>query len=811
MPHSDKKNASIVEQGFLLTRQTVDVNGSNQVILWVKTLSGPVQLVIEHQQPLFFIEQHQYEKASKLLSYSDRRKVTFKPLSLKTFGQQQVVGVYFQQLRDFYAIRTFFKEHKIKCYEDDFRPDERFLIERFITAKILFSGELVEQSAKSYRTVTEVKCKQSDDKALLTTSLLSVVSIDIECSMQGELYSIGLYSENSQTVLMIGQAEQFQQEIDFELVWLEDEKALLNALNEWVAKHDPDIFIGWNVINFDFALLQKRFDLHKIPFTLGRDGSEPRWRQQTQSEQLFIDIAGRVVIDGIDMLKSATYRFSSFSLESVAQELLGVGKKVENVDNRVAEITHNFHHNKLALATYNLEDCRLVTKIFEKTLLFDFAMLRAHLTGLSLDRIGGSVAAFTNLYLPKLHRAGYVAPNMGDGLKGLTSPGGYVMDSIPGLYKNVLVLDFKSLYPSIIRTFNIDPMGMIEGLLNKENAISGFDGAYFSREEHFLPQIIKTLWSERDKAKRDNNAALSQAIKIIMNSFYGVLGSTGCRFFDPRLSGSITKRSHEILKTTQAWIESKGFKVIYGDTDSIFIHAGNDKTAQESITLGQELANFINTHWDEDLDARFAVKSYLEIEFETHFEQFFMPTIRGVDNQKQTGVIGTKKRYAGLIDKNGDKQLVFKGMETVRSDWTALSKEFQQELYMKVFKQEPVDDYVKSIVSRLYSKEFDDLLVYRKRLTRKLDQYVKNIPPHVKAARHADELNLKNGKPLKYQKKGWIEYVMTLEGPQVIEYAHAPLDYDFYRERQLKPIADDILPFIDCSFDQITDKQMQLF
>ena len=86
------------------------------------------------------------------------------------------------------------------------------------------------------------------------------------------------------------------------------------------------------------------------------------------------------------------------------------------------------------------------------------------------------------------------------------------MDSTPGLYKNVLVLDFKSLYPSIIRSFNIDPMGLIEGLKSPDKSIEGFDGAYFSRDKHFLPDIINDLWLERDIAKKDKNAALSQAI-----------------------------------------------------------------------------------------------------------------------------------------------------------------------------------------------------------------------------------------------------------------------------------------------------------
>ncbi|MCR3961300.1 DNA polymerase II, partial [Aeromonas veronii] len=96
-------------------------------------------------------------------------------------------------------------------------------------------------------------------------------------------------------------------------------------------------------------------------------------------------------------------------------------------------------------------------------------------------------------------------------------------------------------------TFCIDPMGLIEGLQHPDHAIAGFRGALFSRERHFLPDLIATLWAARDRAKAASNKALSQAIKIIMNSFYGVLGSGGCRFYDPRLASSITLRGHGIM------------------------------------------------------------------------------------------------------------------------------------------------------------------------------------------------------------------------------------------------------------------------
>jgi len=807
--HSLQHSPQQMQSGFLLSRQVQDSGNALKITLWLKTAMGANKLVIENELAVFFIEDNQVEQAVFLLRQNRIVLAKQQSLALKTFSQQAVHGFYFATLAQFYRARECLKTQKIKCYEDDIRPDDRYLMERFITADIdFFDGR-------------QTKCKKSAQQLTIN---LTMLSLDVECSMVGELYSIGLYAKNRlyaknddelKRVLMIGKP---QADCESYIVWVDNEKQLLIELVKQVAIIDADIFIGWNVINFDFNLLQKRMDLHKVKFAIGRDGSVPRWRTNSNNtEQQFIEIAGRVVLDGIDLLKTATYSFPSFSLDNVAKSLLGIGKGVKDVDNRVTEITDNFNHNKPALAAYNLEDCRLVWLIFEKTQLLEFAQLRAQLTGLAIDRIGGSVAAFTNLYLPKLHRSGYVAPNMGDGESDLISPGGYVMDSIPGLYDNVLVLDFKSLYPSIIRTFKIDPMGLIEGLLAKEQGginegntnetiVKGFDGAYFSREKHFLPDIITSLWLERDKAKLQKNAALSQAIKIIMNSFYGILGSTGCRFFDPRLAGSITKRSHEILKTTQLWIEAKGYRVIYGDTDSIFVHVGSEQSLLQSKTLGKELQDLINIKWQRQIKTEFNVPCELEIEFETHFTKFLMPTIRGQDVVKESKSIGTKKRYAGLV--NGE--LVFKGLETVRSDWTAISKVFQQELFRLIFNGEPVVDYIKKMVSEIKNGNHDSQLIYMKKIRRNLADYV-NTPPHIKAAKIANDQLISEGLKPKYRRGSKIEYVITISGVQPIKMATSLLDYDFYIDKQIKPIADDILPFIGSSFDDITSSQLGLF
>ncbi|TYK64572.1 DNA polymerase II [Colwellia echini] len=832
-----------INSGFLLTRQVQDKHDAILITLWLKSEVGPVKLEIHNELAIFFIELTHREKAKQLLIDQKTSLAKEQIVSLKTFKQNPVAAFYFSNLRSFYRAREILKLNNIKCYEDDIRPDDRFLMERHITANIDYISQqhkikvLVDNQ---YQLAQQVKCKRAAQGAV--NQHLSMLSIDIECSMQGELYSIGLYAANSvnnnsevtneklgseeqnafKRVLMIGEP---QNGADEYIHWQADEKQLLKAFIKEVTLFDADIFIGWNVINFDFMLLQKRCDLHNIPFAIGRDGSAPYWRKNANNEdQHFIELAGRVVLDGIDLLKTATYSFPSFSLDNVAQTLLGLNKKVTDVENRVEEITNNFNHNKAALAAYNLEDCRLVWLIFEKTQLLAFAQLRAQLTGLAIDRVGGSVAAFTNLYLPKLHRSGYVAPNMGDGVSGLISPGGYVMDSKPGLYSNVLVLDFKSLYPSIIRTFKIDPMGLIEGLKQAQannlngiehidNVISGFDGAYFSRTKHFLPDIIESLWLERDKAKLQKNAALSQAIKIIMNSFYGVLGSTGCRFFDPRLSSSITKRSHEILKSTSVWIEALGYQVIYGDTDSIFVSIGAEKSKDEAQSLGTQLQKYINEKWQQKLKDDFTIESQLDIEFETHFTRFFMPSIRGSNVIKDQKSIGTKKRYAGVVN----KKLIFKGLETVRSDWTELSKTFQQELYRLIFNDEPIDDYITQIVTELRSGQHNDQLIYSKKIRRPLNDYV-NTPPHIKAALIANEKIIKLSTNSNntthqslYKHRSLIRYVMTLDGVQPFEFNTSKLDYDFYVEKQLKPIADDILPFIGKDFESISGNQMGLF
>jgi DNA polymerase-2 len=245
--------------------------------------------------------------------------------------------------------------------------------------------------------------------------------------------------------------------------------------------------------------------------------------------------------------------------------------------------------------------------------------------------------------------------------------------------------------------------------------------------------------------------------------------------------------------------------VIYGDTDSVFVSLNGQQPNAQAASIGNRLVEIINAYWRDSLRSAHGIESCLEMEFETHFKQFFMPTMRGSDQ-------GSKKRYAGLIDdEEGNRNIVYKGLETVRTDWTELARQFQQGLYQRIFDGEEYSDYIRQLVADLQAGKLDHQLVYRKRLRKKLSEYQKNIPPHAQAAIKAEAEFRQQKLPSRYRNKSWIEYVVTVAGAQTLECQHDRLDYEHYVEKQLTPIADTILNAIGSSMAAITDQQQDLF
>jgi DNA polymerase-2 len=369
-----------------------------------------------------------------------------------------------------------------------------------------------------------------------------------------------------------------------------------------------------------------------------------------------------------------------------------------------------------------------------------------------------------------------------------------------GIHNNIVVFDFKSLYPSIIRTFNIDPLAMVlaDDRPDSDLIITRND-ARFDRKRGILPGMLDIFFERRAKAQADEDALASYTYKIVMNSFYGVLGSHTCKFSSSRLAGAITHTGHYLLHWSKELLEKHHCKVLYGDTDSLFVDAQlpEDISYDQAFAKGAELCALINAELAEHLKQEYGVESRLELEFEKIYRKLLLPPMRAQETR------GRAKGYAGLMQKNEtETELQIVGMEAVRRDWTNLSHQFQKDLFTLLFTNasgNDIEEFIFSLVHEIRSGAKDDQLVYRKALRKPVESYVKTTPPHVKAARMLPN------------PPGVIHYLMTIDGPQPVSLHSSPIDYTHYIDKQIKPIIETIASFCDVDVNAALTGQQRLF
>lgn len=762
-----------VQTGYLLTSHWSDTEQGLQLDYYGTNGKRPFKLSFTGQKLVFFIPRTSDFRPN---NFSYERKSQ----SLKNFKHEAVDTIYLNRYQDLALARDYCQQNAIISYEMDVLPTERFLMERFINAEVEFKGDA--------KTFGSIDCYENPQirPGKYAFHPLSLLSLDIETGTQGQLYSIALdYKKGDQLLQKVLMKSDETCQYDETLFYYASEKEILNEFLQIVKQWDPDLITGWHVIGFDLKFLENKFIENKLEFRIGRLNEKIQIIERKGSG-FYTDLPGRVVLDGPPVLRGAFYQFKDFKLETVANEVLGTGKDISSDADKVLEIERRFREDKPALARYNLLDCTLVIDILEKLKIVDLLVKRTHISGMLMDRLPISTAAFDHVYLPRIHRRGYVAPNKIDIVREEASGGGMVIEPKAGLHHNVAVFDFKSLYPSIIMTFKIDPFSRIQ---NEINPIRTPSGLKFSYTENILSEVIESLMQLRTDAKKQQNANLSQAIKILMNSFYGVMGASRCRFYHADLPVAITTAGQWILKKSMEFFENHNHEVLYGDTDSIFIQMSE----KMPLKYCEELAAQLNTYMKKILHDEFHVISYLECEYEKTFDKLFFSAARSGE-----GV--AKKKYAGIVD----HKLEFKGMEVVRSDWTELAKNFQTLLYEKFFAAEDLEPFIKNYIESLKKGDFDDDLVYKKRLTKDPAEYTKNIPVHVKAALKIDYKG-----PYRLKE---VSYVMANEGPVPVGYNHSGLDYHHYIEKQLRPIANDILVWQGKNFDSITSgEQLSLF
>ena len=674
----------------------------------------------------------------------------------------------------------------IDTFEADVRFAVRYLIERGIKGGCEIDGDPV-----AGNDVTHVFDNPSIRPAQVKVEP-RVLSFDIETDAKAErLLAISLYAPDLDEVLIVDGTGRRMPE---RATQCKDEFVALDVFCARIRRFDPDVLTGWNVIDFDLSVLQSIAQRVRHPFAFGR---APGAMQIRKAEGFFgsghAEVPGRLVLDGIGLLRGAFVRMDEYSLDAVARQVLGQGKALTgDARDRVGEIIRTYRDDLPAFALYARTDARLALDIVNQLDLIRLAFARSQLAGMTPDRVAASIASFDFLYLSELAKQAIVAPTVrsGDSSVYAAQQGGEVLDPIIGLHSHVWVFDFKSLYPSIIRTFNIDPLSYVPEPGPDADLIRTPGGA-FRREPAILPRLLDELFPRRESAKQLGDDVASNAIKILMNSFYGVLGTPACRFSNPALANSITGTGRDILLWSKQWFETAGFRVLYGDTDSLFVSSGSHHP-EPATARGAELAAALNEDLARYIKDRWRLTSRLQLQFEKLYLKLFLPRMRH-------GTRGASKRYAGLRQGDGNGVLEFIGMEVVRRDWTALAKQVQRELYQRLFAGEAVDAYLSDVVRQVRKGDLDDLMVYRKNLRKGAHEYTATTPPHVVAAR-------KSCQPVGRS----ISYVITTAGPEPVDSVQHPLDREHYVLKQVKPVSEPVLAALGLDFDHVVGDSRQI-
>jgi DNA polymerase-2 len=708
----------------------------------------------------------------------------------------------------------------VRTYEADVKLFIQLLIELGVHGSLAIDGPWREgrRVARIYENPLIAACPFEPT--------LTVLSLDIETDAEAQrVYAVSIFfwspASGAETADVLFNAASGGNPENGQVHSFPDEKQVLIELRRRIIECDPDIITGWNVVDFDLRVLTRRFAALGVPFDVGRSDEPAAFLDREDSDGVTrwkrskAIVPGRQVLDGLWLVRFAGMGLEDYRLETVAQSVLGRGKRIEERqrESRTAAVERLYREDPMSLCMYCLEDARLVLDILRKEGLLELALQKSLLIGTSLEQTSMSVAAFEFLYMEHLHRKGIVAPTLGVDQDALDRiPGGGIITPRAGLYANVLAFDFKSLYPSIIRTFNIDPLSRLRQDQIASGMITVPNGVAFQREPAILPSILDRFFESRDMARKAGNTRAAYAYKIVMNSFYGVLGTPGCRFAASALAGSITSLGQHILYWTRDLVSTRGFEVIYGDTDSLFVHMGmrGPGPDHELSRLGVGLARFVNESLAVHVQRDFGVESRLDLEFEGIYRKFFLPPMRGPgarDDPEEEEGRGRAKGYAGLRaapgDSGGDDTLEIIGLEAVRHDWTPLAQEFQREILARVFHDEPVAniaELARNLICQLRAGKLDSRLVYRKSLRKPVEAYTKSSPPHARAAALLPP----------EERSGLIRYLITTQGPQPEGRTTAPPDYEHYVQKQIRPIIESLAPFIGLSTENLFDAGGQL-
>jgi DNA polymerase-2 len=326
-----------------------------QVMLFGRLENGESFVTINDFQPYFWIKKSQKDEAKKILEDLKTENIKITDSDHINFDDEKVCKVTLKIPRDVPELKKLFLDKNITCYEADIRFSYRFMIDNKIRISTNIVGKPRKPTEQESLFVDNV-FENPEFKPVEFWPELKVLSIDIETNLKGnKVLAISLHSKEISKVLLHKKDGKFKNAVCFNT-----EKELLESFKRHIEQLDPDILVGWNVIDFDFQILKDRFKHHKIPFILGRTNRECTIRR---TESFFTDSSanfqGRSVIDGIRLMKVSFIKLPDYKLNTAAKVILG-DEKLLTSDSRGKEIEELYEKNPQKLVDYNLKDSELV-------------------------------------------------------------------------------------------------------------------------------------------------------------------------------------------------------------------------------------------------------------------------------------------------------------------------------------------------------------------------------------------------------------------------------------------------------------------
>lgn len=790
-------------QFFPLDIRRAEYNNKQAVLLFGRTLTNQRVCIIDDSYiPYFYVIPKKginvREKLEKIEVERDKvisRVMKTELVKKKLSGREtEAIKVYVPFYRDIRAVKSVIDEWEIieGIYNHDIPYLRKYLADKGFVISNLLEAEAEPVNA-GYKVDTFIagSITMSTEETIKSPRILAFsietynpgMRIDMK---NNPIIMLSFYGESFKKVFTW---KHFKTDLDY-IEFVNSEADIIEKFAETIEGYRPDIIVGYNTDNFDFPYIDERAKKYRIALNIALDNSGLRLVRGENKRAL---IAGIAHIDAFRYVKTLNIS-GGYSLSKVAMKLLGKEKKEVNLEN-LYKIWDQGKEDIGKYCEYCLFDSELAYDLCKKFMPNIIELSK--ITGLTIDNITrfGYSQIVESFLMRRAHNLGELVPNRPDKTEMAkrflgSYKGGFVFEPKPGIYDNVIVFDFRSLYPTIIVSHNISPDTIDCGCCGEETNIAPEDTEtlhhFCKNKKGFLPLILEDLITRRTRIKemlKEDNIFLNaraENLKLLANSFYGYLGFYAARWYSIDTARAITAWGRHYIKQVIDKADKEGFSVIYSDTDSIFMVVENKIQAFEFM---------------EKINAM--LPGLMELEFEGLYKRSLFVAAK----EKSAGA---KKKYA-LLSRDGTVKI--RGFESVRKNWSAVGSEAQRKVIHLILKSgnaKGAMDYLQDVIDSLSKKEVENTkTIIETTLQKNIDSY-DSLAPHVSVAKTMRDkgIDVRPGTKIRYivvEGEGRINERARL--PEDVE--EGSYDSEYYINNQIIPAVEKIFELFGYKKDDL--------